>query len=210
VKAGFVAALDGEIEADAFEGGGEFLGIGAQDFKIIQFAMRGSVFGRVDRIGAPLDEEREKAAAVVGEINGFPVEDAAIGAFSGAVVGAGESDFVFAELLRDSGNVRRMDGPADEARVGHLADLREVDDLFLRGIGSDDFQVAAFAKREECVACAAAGMDSADGGADASGFFDGFDAAIEIVAAENDVIEQSWHVIVRLFAVCSQGEGRRG
>src|SRR5690349_1638509 len=79
VKAGFVAALDGEIEADTFEGGGEFLGIGAQDFKIIQLATRGSVLGRVDRVGAPFDEKGEEAAAVVGEIDGFPVEDVAIG-----------------------------------------------------------------------------------------------------------------------------------
>src|SRR6266853_1210941 len=210
VKAGFVAALNREVEADTLERRGEFLGTGAQDFKIIQLATCGSVFRRVDRIGTPFDEKGEKAAAVVREIDGFPVEYAAIGKFSGAVVRAGEGNLIFAELFDDGGDVRGMDGPADEARLGHLADLREVDDLFLGGIGSDDFQVAAFAKRQKGVARAAAGMDSADGGADTGGLFDRFDAAIEIVAAENDVIEQSGHVIVRVFGVRGQDKGRNG
>src|SRR5205809_1160480 len=123
----------------------------------------------MDRVGAPFDKERNKTVAVVGEIDGFPGEDAAIGTFSGALVWAGEGDLVFAELLGDGSDVRRMDGPADEARVGHLEDLREVNDLLLRRIGSNDFQIAAFAKREERIARAAAGMNSANGRADTSG-----------------------------------------
>ena len=100
MKAGFVAALNGEIETDTFEGRRQFLGIGAQDFKIIQLATRGSVFGRVDRVGAPFDEKGEEAAAVVGEIDGFPVEYAAIRALSGAVVRASEGDLIFSERRR--------------------------------------------------------------------------------------------------------------
>src|SRR6266478_3520561 len=100
-EAGFVAALDGEIEADTVEGCREFLRLGAQHFKIIQSATLEGVNGRMDGVGAPFDEEGEKAVAVVGKVDGFPSENAAIGTFSGAVGGAREGDFVFAELLGD-------------------------------------------------------------------------------------------------------------
>src|SRR6266849_5906415 len=53
-------------------------------------------------------------------------------------------------------------------------------------------------------------MDSADGGADADVLFDQFDAAIQIVAAEKDVIEQGGQVVVlRVFRVRRPGDGRR-
>jgi hypothetical protein len=52
-------------------------------------------------------------------------------------------------------------------------------------------------------------MDSADGRADSGLLLDEFDAAIEIVATENDVIEQCGHLIF-LFRVRRQGCGRRG
>src|SRR5437762_13985228 len=57
---GFVAALDGEVEAHAFEGQGEFVRIHAHDFEIRQAATFWSVLGRVDRVGAPFDEEGEE------------------------------------------------------------------------------------------------------------------------------------------------------
>src|SRR6266852_6705609 len=137
-KARFVASLDGEVQAHPFHGCGEFVRIIAHDFEIRQAALLGSVLGGVNRVGAPFDEEGQKAVAVVGKVDGFPSEDAAVRALSGAVCGAREGDFVFAELIGDGGDVRRMHGPADEARVGHGAELRVV----------DDFQVAALAERE--------------------------------------------------------------
>jgi len=73
--------------------------------------------------------------------------------------------------------------------------LREVDDSLLRGIRRDDFQVTALAERKQGVARAAAGMDSADGGADPGVLFDELHAEIEVVATENDVIEQSRHLV---------------
>src|SRR6266446_4208206 len=88
-----------------------------------------------------------------------------------------------------------MNGPTDEARFFHLADLREVDDFLLRGIRGDDFQVTALAERKQGVARAAAGMDSADGGADAGVLLDELHAEIEVVAAEKDVIEQSGRLL---------------
>jgi len=207
VKAGFVTALDGEVEADAFEGRGEFLGIGAHDFKIIQGAFCGCIPGRVDRVGAPFNEEGEEAVAVVGEVDRFPVEDAPIGTLSGAVVWAFEFDFVFLEQLRDDGDIRRMNGPPDEAWIGQGAELRVMDDLALRGIGSDDFQIATLTERKESISRAAAGVNAAEGGTHAGGLFDEFDAAVEIIAAEKDVIEQGGHVIV-FFGVRGQGNRR--
>src|SRR5260370_7095105 len=208
-EAGFVGALGGEVEADAFEGQREFVRIHAHDFEIRQAAALWSVLGRVDGVRAPFDEEGEKAVAVVGEVDGFPSEDAAVRALSGAVVGACEGDLVFAKLLGDGSDVRRMDGPAHEARIAHFPDLREMADLLLSRGRGDDFQVAAVSERAGCVARAAAGMDSANRGAHAGALFDQFAAAIEIVSAEKDVIEQCGHLIV-LFRVRRPGYGRRG
>src|SRR6266478_8339631 len=149
----------------------------------------------MDGVCAPFDEKGKDAVAVVGEIDSFPIEDAAIGTFSRAVVGALEGDLIIPQKFRGGGDVRRMNGPADEAGFFHFADLREVHNFLLRGIRGDDFQVTALAERKQGVARAAAGMDSADGGADAGVLLDEFHAEIEIVAAENDVIEQSRHLI---------------
>ena len=69
----------------------------------------------MDRVDAPFDEEREETVAVVGEVDGFPVENSTIRTLSGAVVWPLEFNFVFAKLLGDGGDVGRMDGPANEA-----------------------------------------------------------------------------------------------
>ncbi len=119
MKAGFIAALDGEVDTDAFQCCGQFVRLRAQDFEIVQGATRGGVLGGVDRVGAPFDEEGEETVAVVGEVDGFSVEDVAVRTLSGAVVWPLEFDFVFAELFGDGADVRRVDGPANEARVGH-------------------------------------------------------------------------------------------
>src|SRR5580658_1590529 len=67
----------------------------------------------------------------------------------------------------------------------------------LLGIGGDDFEVAAgvqfraarLAEREESIARAASRMDAAECGRDAGVLFDEGDTAIEIAAAEKDMIE---------------------
>jgi len=61
----------------------------------------------------------------------------------------------------------------------------------LRRIRGDDFQIAALAQREERVASTAAGMDASESGAHAGIFFNEVDAAIEIIAADNDVIDNA-------------------
>src|SRR5260370_901300 len=77
------------------------------------------------------------------------------------------------------------------------------------GVRCEDFQTGALCEREERVGGAAAGMDCGKGGAHAGDLFDQIDAAIEIVGAENDVIEQSGHLIV-LFRALSPREEWRG
>src|SRR5713101_5582745 len=149
----------------------------------------------MDGVCAPFDEEGEDAVAVVGEIDGFPIEDAAIGTFSGTVIRALEGDLIVPQKFRGGGDVRGTNGPSDEARFLHFADLREVDNFLLPGIRRYDFKVTAPAERKQGVARAAAGMDSTDGGADAGVLLDELHAEIEVVAAENDVIEQGGHVL---------------
>src|SRR5258708_38151460 len=100
----------------------------------------------------------------------------------GGVVGTLEGDLIFAEQLGGGSDVRRMDGPADEARLGHSKGLREVNDLPLRRIRGDDFQIAALAQREERVARAPAGMGASERGAHPGIFFNEGEAPIESVA----------------------------
>src|ERR1700721_2513088 len=142
-------------------------------------------------VSPPFNEKGEKAVAVIGKVDRFPIEDVAVRALSGAVRRAGEFHFVFAKLLGEGGGGGGRDSPADEARIGHRADLRKVNDFRLRGIGRNDFQIAALTEREERVARATAGMDSTDGGQRATSVVNKFDAFIEVAASENNVIEQS-------------------
>src|SRR6266852_4749621 len=64
----------------------------------------------------------------------------------------------------------------------------------LFGVGRHDFEIAALAEGEQGVARAAARMNTTKCGADAGGLFDEVDAAIEVGAAENEVIEQGGNV----------------
>ena len=73
----------------------------------------------------------------------------------------------------------------------------------LLGVGRDDFKVVARAERKKCVLCAAAGMDAAENGAHTGVLLDEGDAAIEIAAAEKNVIEQ------RRCALRCPRDGRR-
>src|SRR5260370_26269105 len=103
-------------------------------------------------VRAQCDEKWEQAVAVVSEVDGFPMEDAAIGAFARAVIRSLEGDLIFAEPLGCRGDVAGMNGPADEARIGHLTNLRQADDVLLLGVRRHDFQVSALAARHKSVA----------------------------------------------------------
>src|SRR5260370_25240143 len=93
-EARFVASLDGQVEANPLYGCGKLVWFIAHDFEIRQDALLGSVLGGVNRVGAPFDEEGEEAVAVVGKVEGFPGENAAVRALSRAIIRASEFDFV--------------------------------------------------------------------------------------------------------------------
>jgi len=60
----------------------------------------------MDGIRAPFDEEGEDAVAVVGEIDGFPIEDVVIGRFWSRHPAA-KGDLIFAQKFCGGGDVRR-------------------------------------------------------------------------------------------------------
>lgn len=86
-----------------------------------------------------------------------------------------------------------MSGPAHEAWLSEFLQAEAVRYAGLRGIGRDDFEIVFFSEGKKSVACPAAGMDTAEGGADAGVLFDERDAAIEVVAAEENVVENCRH-----------------
>jgi hypothetical protein len=152
----------------------------------------------VRRFWGPLDEERQEAIGIVVEIEGLPLKEAAVGAFARAGGGSLECDSCGAEFFGEGGKVAGVRGPADEARLLQGTDF-DGDGIFrvgLRGIGSDDFEIAAIAEREERVLRAAAGMNAAEDGADAGVAFDEGDSRFEILDAEEKVIKQGGDLIL--------------
>ena len=82
-----------------------------------------------------------------------------------------------------------MGSPADEAWLGKPFEAVVIGCGRLLRIGSDDFQIVLFAEGEQSVARSASGMDTAERCAHAGVFFDEADAAIEIAAAKQNVVE---------------------
>jgi hypothetical protein len=76
-------------------------------------ATDGSVDGGMNRVGAPFDEEGEEAGVVVFEIESFPLEKTAVGAFAGARIGTIEGNVCVAETRREFVEIAGMSGPAD-------------------------------------------------------------------------------------------------
>ena len=160
------------------------------------------------RIGRPLNEERQEAIGIIVEIQGLPLKEAAIGAFARAGRGSLECDSRCAEFFGERGKVAGMRGPADEAGLLQGTDF-DGDGIFragLRGIGSNDFEIAAIAQREKSVLRAAAGMKSTEDGTDAGLAFDEGDPGFEGRDAEEDVIEQGGDLILGE----KNARGRRG
>ena len=125
------------------------------------------------------------------------MEDAAIGTFARTWCRAFSGDSGFGEVGGEYLKVAGMRGPADETRGGEFFELCW--QLGLRGsllrIWRDDFEITMRAEREKGVLRAAAWMNSTECGADAAVLFYEIDAALEIVAAEKNVIEHGWHLI---------------
>jgi hypothetical protein len=101
-----------------------------------------------------------------------------------------------------------MHGPADEAWIVRffqkvpLFSGESFDAVLLR-IGRNDLEIVALSERNQTIACAAAGVDSAQRGSDTRAFLDKGNAAIEVAAPEKDMIKQSREFIRR------PGEGWR-
>ncbi len=147
----------------------------------------------MDSIGAPLDEEGEQAAAIVFQIQGFPLKEAAVGALARAGMWSIKRETGIAETNCELIQVAGMSGPADEARLAKFLESVVIWRGGLLRIGRDDFQVVFFAEREKSVAGATSRMDAAKCGANTGVFFDEVNAAIEIAAAEKNVIEHDGH-----------------
>ena len=146
-----------------------------------------------------------ESGTLVGEVEGFPVENAAIGAGSRAGCRPFEGDSCFAEFLGEGIEVAGVRGPADEFRLGEESQAESILCAGLVRIGRDDFEIPPLAEGKQRVARAATGMDSADGGADTDAVLDKGDAGVEIVAAEKNVVEQGGY----LFIFIAEGDWRR-
>ena len=152
--------------------------------------------------GAPFDEEWEQAVAVVFERERLPVEDAAVGTFARAGCGPTTSTPSTLEALSERFDVAGMLRPADDHRFFKRTEIALVVGCGLLRIGRDDFEIAIRAEREQRVARARAGMDSAERGANAGALFDKLDACVEVGASDQNMIEQFgsgllWRCIVR-------------
>src|ERR1700758_1414571 len=90
-----------------------------------------------------------------------------------------------------------MSGPADDAGLGQLSNNGILRRARLFWVGGDDFKVAPRAEREQGVLRAATAMHTAKRSANARALLDEGDSALELAAAEKDMIEQRWHLIRR-------------
>src|SRR5271169_3468900 len=118
----------------------------------------------MDRAGAPLDEKRKEASLVVVKIEGLPSEETAVGTFALARRGPVEGEPGIAETGRQVVEVAGMRGPADEARRSELLQAVGVGRAGQGRVGSDDFEIMAFAERKQGIARAAPRMDTAQNG----------------------------------------------
>ncbi len=149
-------------------------------------------------IGRPLNEEWQQAIEIVVEIEGLPLKEAAVRTFARAGSRSLECDSCGAEFFGEGGKIAGVRGPADEARFLQGADF-DGDGIFragLRGIGSDDFEIAVIAERKQGVLGTAAGMDATECGTGAGVAFDESDAGFEIGDTEKNVVEQGGDLIL--------------
>ena len=161
-----------------------------------------------------MNKEWQQTVGVVFEIQRLPVQDFAVGALARAWGRAFCDDASLLEFCGEGCDVSGMGGPADQARFRQLRDeFSNMGTAVLLRIGRDDFEIATGAQREQRVLRATTGVDSAECGADSAVFFDKVDAALEIVAAEKDVVEHRWHLINQrgmVGSALSGGKKKRG
>src|SRR5215475_11563027 len=95
-------------------------------------------------VRVPLDEEGKNAVAVIGEVQGAPLEQAAVGTRARTVARPVEGDAGSFEFCSERIKVAWMVGPVDQARSGERLQLGEewdgeVGNFRLRRVGRDDF-----------------------------------------------------------------------
>src|SRR5580692_12944158 len=103
-----------------------------------------------------------------------------------------------------------MGSPPDQSRPNEFRQAVVVWRVGLQRIERDDFEVMPFAEREEGILRAASRVDAAKCGANPSAFCDELNAAIEIAAAEKDVVEHTGDLIACRHEFGSQREAGRG
>jgi hypothetical protein len=171
--------------------------IGSEQLEAQELAAGRSVSGRMRRVGAPFNKKGKQTVGVVFQVQCFPVQDAAIGAFARTGSWSFGGDSGSGKIGREHLKVAGMRRPSDQAGLGELFELRWKFGrrAGLLRIGCDDFEVAASAEREKRVLRASPWVNSAVCGANTGVLFDESDAKLEIVRAEKDVIEHRWHLV---------------
>jgi hypothetical protein len=157
--------------------------------KLLQAASWRRIRARMVCGRVPLNEERKQALTRVCEIQGPPIQDAAIGAGTRAGSRPVERDSRLAKNLGKPIEVVLTRRPADEPRHRHAGDAYELSHARRFWVRCHDLEVLALSEREEGVPRATAGMDAPNCGSDASVLLDTCDTAIEVVTAEDDVIQ---------------------
>jgi hypothetical protein len=92
-----------------------------------------------------------------------------------------------------------------------LVDQRNANriDVVLLRVGCYHLEIAGDAEGEKCVARATSGVNAANRWAHAGVLFHESDSLIEIAAAEEEMIEHSWSIIVRKKRMRHDGDGAR-
>lgn len=98
-------------------------------------------------------------------------------------------DTSLAEMGGELADVSQMRGPAYDSRGGQFSQIARVRRFGLLRIRCDDFEIVPFTKGEKRISRTAARMNATEARADISVFFDEGYTAVEIVAAEKNMIE---------------------
>jgi len=125
------------------------------------------------------------------------LKDAAVGTSARPGSGSNGCNTGFREVYGEGLQIAEMSGPADQARFSQFSNYGVLLRSGLLGVGGDDLEIPSCAEREEGVLRTAPGMNAAKCSANARARLDEGDAALEITAAQKNVIEQRWHPIRR-------------
>src|SRR5580658_2777949 len=160
-------------------------------------------------IAGPFDEERQQSATVVLQAKRLPVKDFSIWPRARPVRRTINREARARHFLRYGGDIVGVYCPRQQARLAHFAQLGISGEGSLLRVGRDDFQIASRAQPEKRVLSAAPWMHPAKCGADSRAFLHKGDASVEIVDAQQDVIEHGGKVLGRTQDWERHERGRR-